>query len=125
MWKITHEAGSILGMTANNLRRKVHLMTRLMDLADDDVRTMLMRHPAVLHLSAKQNIAPTILFLQRSLDLSREDLRAMIVPFPSILGYSLANLKIKIQFLSQGMSIFKGGGEEALCGGTQAPHRRS
>ena len=98
MWKITHEAGSILGMTANNLRRKVHLMTRLMDLADDDVRTMLMRHPAVLHLSAKQNVAPTILFLQRSLDLSREDLRAMIVPFPSILGYSLANLKSKFNF---------------------------
>lgn len=98
MWKITHEAGSILGMTANNLRRKIHLMTRLMDLEDADVRTMLIRHPAVLHLSAKQNIAPTILFLQRSLDLSRKDLRAMIVPFPSILGYSLSNLKSKLNF---------------------------
>ena len=98
MWKITHEAGSILGMTANNLRRKVHLMTRLMDLEEGDVRTMLVRHPAVLHLSAKQNIAPTILFLQRSLDLSRKDLRAMIVPFPSILGYSLPNLKSKLNF---------------------------
>lgn len=98
MWKITHEAGSILGMTASNLRRKIDLMRRLMDLTDDDVRTMLKRHPAVLHLSAKQNVAPTILFLQRSLDLSREDLRCMIVQFPSILGYSLSNLNSKLNF---------------------------
>jgi hypothetical protein len=98
MWRITQDAGSILGMTANNLRRKVQLLKQLMDLTEEEIRIMIIRQPAILHLSAKQNIAPTILYLQRSLDLSRNDLRAILVPCPSILGYSLSNLKSKISF---------------------------
>jgi mTERF domain-containing protein, mitochondrial len=98
MWRITQEAGSVLGMTANNLRRKVQLLKQLMDLTDDEIRTMIIRQPAILHLSATQNLAPTILFLQRSLDLSRNDLRDILVPLPSILGYSLSNLKSKLNF---------------------------
>jgi mTERF domain-containing protein len=107
MWKITNEAGSILGMTAKTLRHKVELMRRTMDLSDDDIRTMMKRHPSILHLSADKNLAPTILFLQRALDLSREDLRALTVPFPSILCYSLANLKAKINLFTKllGFSI--------------------
>jgi mTERF domain-containing protein len=98
MWRITNEAGSVLGMTARNLRKKVQLLQQTMDLTDDDIRTMILRHPAVLHLSAQGNVAPTILFLQRALDLSREDMRKLLVSYPSILGYSLANLKSKINF---------------------------
>lgn len=107
MWKITNEAGSILGMTAKTLRHKVELMRRTMDLSDDDIRTMMKRHPSILHLSADKNLAPTILFLQRALDLSREDLRALTVPFPSILCYSLVTLKAKISLFTKilGFSI--------------------
>ena len=101
MWKITNEAGSILGMTAKTLQRKVELLRRTMDLTDDDIRTIMKRHPSVLQLSANKNLAPTILFLQRSLDLSREDLRALIVPFPSILGYSITNLKAKVNLFTK------------------------
>lgn len=107
MWKITNEAGSILGLTARTLRHKVELLRRTMELSDEDIRTMMKRHPSVLQLSADKNLAPTILFLQRALDLSREDLRALIVPFPSILCYSMTTLKEKINVFTKilGFSI--------------------
>jgi len=98
MWMITHEFGQILGMTAETLRRKVDLLRRTMDLSDDDVRTILMRQPAILHLSADKNLAPTILFLVRALDLSKADLRSIVVPHPSILCCAIKNLKSKLNF---------------------------
>ncbi|KAL7540362.1 hypothetical protein ACHAXR_010052 [Thalassiosira sp. AJA248-18] len=98
MWKITLEAGSILGMTSRNLERKVSLLRRTMNLSDEDVRVILGKQPAVLHYSADRNLAPTILFLVRALDLSKSELRSMVMDCPSILGYSLENLGKKIAF---------------------------
>jgi hypothetical protein len=98
MWKITLEAGSVLGMTANTLRHKINLLRRTMDLSDEDIRVMLGRHPAILHMSADKNLAPKILFLVRALDLSKEELRAIIVHYPSVLCYSKLNLKFKLNF---------------------------
>ena len=101
MWKITHEAGTVLGMTADTLRHKVDLLRRNMDLSDQDIRVMLERQPTVLQLSAEQNLAPTILFLVRALDLSKADLRSIVVEFPCVLCYSTQNLKSKLNFFSR------------------------
>ena len=98
MWKITLEAGSVLGMTPRNLEKKVSLLKRTMDLSDDDVREILGKQPAILHLSADRNLAPTILLLVRALDLSKSELRSIITACPSILGYSLENIKEKLSF---------------------------
>ena len=98
MWKITLEAGSVLGMTPQNLEKKVSLLRRTMDLSDDDVREILGKQPAILHLSADRNLAPTILLLVRALDLSKAELRSIIMTCPSILGYSFDNLKRKLSF---------------------------
>ena len=99
-WKITLEAGSILGMTPRNLEKKVSLLRRTMNLTDEDIREILSKQPAVLHYSADRNLAPTILFLVRGLDLSKADLRTMIMDSPSILGYSQDNLRKKIRFFA-------------------------
>lgn len=98
MWKITLEAGSVLGMTPRNLERKVSLLRRTMNLSDEDVRIILGKQPALLHYSADRNLAPTILFLVRALDLGKSELRKMVMDCPSILGYALGNLKRKIAF---------------------------
>jgi len=98
MWKITLDAGSLLGMTPRNLDKKVSLLRRTMNLSDEDVRVILGKQPALLHYSAERNLAPTILFLVRALDLSKGELRGMIIECPSILGYSLENLKKKFGF---------------------------
>lgn len=101
MWKITYEAGQVLGMTANTLRRKVDLLRRTMDLTDNDVRVILERQPTLLQLSAGQNLAPTILFLVRALDLSKADLRSIVVQFPCVLCYATRNLKSKLNFFTR------------------------
>jgi len=98
MWKITLEAGSVLGMTPRNLEKKVSLLRRTMNLSDEDVRIILAKQPAILHYSAERNLAPTILFLVRALDLSKAELRSMILDCPTILGYSMNNLKKKLRF---------------------------
>ena len=98
MWKITFEAGPVLGMAASTLRRKVDLLQRTMDLSDENVQTILERQPTILQLSADQNLAPTILLLVRALDLSKADLRDLVVQFPCILCYSTKNLKSKLSF---------------------------
>ena len=101
MWKITHDAGQVLGMTANTLRRKVDLLRQTMNLSNEDIQTLLERQPTILHLSADQNLAPTILFLQRALDLSKADLRSIVVPFPCVLCYSIKHLKSKLNFFQR------------------------
>lgn len=101
MWKITLDAGQVLGMTADTLRRKVDLIRRTLNLSDDNVRILLERQPTILQLSADQNLAPTILFLQRALDLSKADLRSIVVQFPCVLCYSIKNLKSKLNFFQR------------------------
>eukprot|EP00550_Attheya_septentrionalis_P001302 CAMPEP_0198287720 /NCGR_PEP_ID=MMETSP1449-20131203/6431_1 /TAXON_ID=420275 /ORGANISM="Attheya septentrionalis, Strain CCMP2084" /LENGTH=680 /DNA_ID=CAMNT_0043985711 /DNA_START=56 /DNA_END=2101 /DNA_ORIENTATION=+ len=98
MWKITHEAGSILGLTVENLKAKVALLTRMMNLSPDDLRTMISRQPSILHLSANSNVAPTILFLVRALEFSKDELCSIVTQYPSILCYSTKNLQTKINF---------------------------
>lgn len=105
LWRITYEAGAALGMTTATIRRKVEVLRDNMNLSDDDVRTILERHPAILHLSADKNLAPTILFLVRALDLGKDDLRAIVVSSPSVLSYRKDNLKSKINFFTRLMGF--------------------
>lgn len=105
MWKITCDAGSVLRMTAAKIRHKVDVLRGLLDLSDDNIRTIIERQPSVLQLSPEKNISPTILHLLRYLDLGRDDLRALIVSCPAILTYSKANLRTKIRFFKQLMGF--------------------
>jgi mTERF domain-containing protein len=98
LWKITFEAGSALGMTAATIRKKVELLRNLVGLSMEEVRTVLGRHPALLHLSAEKNLGPTVLYLVRSLDLGRDDLRSLVVGCPSVLAYSRDRLASKLDF---------------------------
>jgi hypothetical protein len=107
MWKITYEAGSVLGMTAATIRHKVDVLRETMALTDADVRTIIERQPSVLQLSADKNLAPTLLFLLRSLDLGRDDLRRLIVGCPAILTYSRDNLRTKLRFFQHILQFSK------------------
>jgi mTERF domain-containing protein len=101
MWRITYEASSALGMTATTIRHKVDVLRNTMNLTDEDVRSLLERHPTILHLSADKNISPTLLFLIRTLDLGRDELRSLVLASPCVLTYSRANLKSKIKFFTE------------------------
>jgi len=103
MWRITYEASSALAMSTAVVRHKVDVLRETMDLSDENVRTIIERFPAILHLSADKNIAPTILFLLRALDLGRDELRELVVAFPAILSYSRANLNSKLGFFRRVM----------------------
>jgi len=105
MWKITNEAGSVLGFSVANLEKKISLLRRTMNLSDDDVRTIITKQPSILHMSPNRNISPTILFLVRALDLSKDDLRTMIVAYPCILCYSIHNLRHKVKFFTHVMGF--------------------
>jgi len=105
MWKITFEAGSVLGLTAKTLDWKISVLRRNMKLSDDDIREIIRKYPAILHKSADKKLAPTILLLVRALDLSKADLRAMIVKYPCIMGYSAQNLLSKVDFFTGTMGF--------------------
>jgi mTERF domain-containing protein len=105
MWKITNDAGSVLGFTVSNLETKISLLKRLMKLTDDDVREILTKQPTILHMSANRNLSPTILFLVRALDLSKKELRKLVVSYPAILCYSITNLKNKISFFQKELQL--------------------
>jgi len=105
MWKITNEVGSVLGFTVQNLENKINLLRRMMNLTDEDVRTIITKQPSILHMSAARNISPTILFLVRSLDLSKTDLRTLVVAYPCILCYSIQNLARKISFFEKDLGL--------------------
>jgi hypothetical protein len=105
MWKITFEAGSVLGMTTANIRRKVDVLRDNMNLSDNDLRTIIGRQPTILQLSADKNISPTILFLVRALDLGRDDLRLLLLASPTILSYKQTNLNLKINFFTRLMDF--------------------
>ena len=98
MWRITYEASSALGMTTAVIRHKVEVLQETMNLTLDHVRNILERQPTILHLSADQNLAPTLLFLLRALELGRDELRELVLACPAVLCYSINTLKSKIQF---------------------------
>mmetsp|Transcript_425 Transcript_425/g.454 ORF Transcript_425/g.454 Transcript_425/m.454 type:complete len:545 (-) Transcript_425:193-1827(-) len=98
MWKITNNAGSILGFTVRNLKEKISLLTRMMNLSDEDIRIIISKQPSILHLSANRNVSQKILFLVRYLDLSKQCLREMVIAYPCILCYSISNLQKKLMF---------------------------
>ena len=105
MWKITYEAGNVLGLTADNIRKKVRLLRQTMALNDEELRTIIRLSPTILYLSPDKNVGPTILFLQRQLDLSRTELKSLVVQRPYILSYSIPNLGEKIKFFTKVMSF--------------------
>jgi hypothetical protein len=105
MWKITNEAGSILGLKASTLREKVEVVRTSMNLSDEDVKSLITSFPTFLHLSAKQNLSPTILFLLRQLDLGRQELKSLVLGCPAILGYSISNLNDKLSFFTDTMGF--------------------
>ena len=98
MWRITYEASSALGMTTAVIRHKVQVLQETMNLTPDQIRNILERQPTLLHLSADQNLAPTLLFLLRALELGRDELRELVLACPAVLSYSIHNLKSKVQF---------------------------
>ena len=100
MWKITFEAGSILGMTVKNLQEKIALLQRTMNLSTEDIQVLISRHPPILHLSASKNLSPSILTLVRALDLSKADLKTLILSYPCILSYSPSNIQAKLDFFT-------------------------
>jgi mTERF domain-containing protein len=105
MWKITFEAGSVLGMTTATIRKKINVLRENMNLSDADLRRIIEQQPTILQLSADKNISPTILFLVRALDLGRDELRLLILASPSILSYKQSNLKSKIDFFTRLMDF--------------------
>jgi mTERF domain-containing protein len=105
MWRITHEASSALAMSTDVIRHKINVLRDLMDLSDENIRTLLEIQPAILHLSADKNIAPTILYLLRALDLGRDDLRKLVMGSSSVLSYNIQTLQSKISFFTNTMGF--------------------
>ena len=96
MWKLVNKAPSFLGFTPTTIRNKLMVLKATIGLTDQDIRQLLQKQPSILHLSAKKNISPTILYLQRQLDLSKKELRTLVLGCPSLLTYSLGSLHGKI-----------------------------
>ena len=48
MWKITFEAGTVLGLTAETLDWKISVLRRNMKLSDDDIREIINKYPECL-----------------------------------------------------------------------------
>ena len=103
MWKITNEAGSALAMKAVTIREKVDLLRTTMNLSDVQSRELIEKQPTLLHLSAKKNLAPTILFLVRQLDLAPSELRTIVLACPAVLCYARPMLHKKIEFFRRTM----------------------
>ena len=109
MTKITFEAGSVLGMTAANIRHKVSVLKDCLNLNDDDMRTIIEKQPSILHLSADDNIRPKIQLLKEELDCwnannttdEDDDLRRLVVATPAVLCYSPKTLKTKLNFFTR------------------------
>jgi hypothetical protein len=105
MWKITNEAGSVLGMKVSTVRNKVQVLRSTMSLPDEDIRSLITAQPSLLHLSAAKNLSPTILYLQRQLDLGTQELRTLVLGCPALLAYSIHNLQQKILFFRETMGF--------------------
>ncbi|KAL3943957.1 MAG: hypothetical protein SGBAC_001991 [Bacillariaceae sp.] len=107
MWRITNEAGSVLGMKAATLREKVAVLRTTMSLSDEEIRSMITSFPTLLHLSAEKNLSPKVRLLLEKLDLKQEELKTILVGCPSILGYSWSNLNEKFSFFFNTMGYTK------------------
>eukprot|EP00523_Entomoneis_sp_CCMP467_P003364 CAMPEP_0168752438 /NCGR_PEP_ID=MMETSP0724-20121128/18385_1 /TAXON_ID=265536 /ORGANISM="Amphiprora sp., Strain CCMP467" /LENGTH=592 /DNA_ID=CAMNT_0008800685 /DNA_START=200 /DNA_END=1975 /DNA_ORIENTATION=- len=103
MWRITYDAPSALGMTADTIRHKIKVLQETMNLNITELQSIVRRGPALLHLSADKNMAPTILYLLRLLDFSRKELKEMVLACPAILGYKKETLKAKVRFFTDVM----------------------
>jgi mTERF domain-containing protein len=103
MLKITMEAGSALAMKAVTIKEKVDLLRTTMNLSDTETRELIEKQPTLLHLSAKRNLAPTILFLVRQLDLAPSELRTIVLACPAVLCYSRPMLHKKLEFFRRNM----------------------
>jgi hypothetical protein len=115
MWKITHEAGSVLGMYAHTIQTKVNVLRSTMGLTDEELRHVITSQPTILQLSARKNLSPKVLFLIRQLDLGRDDLKRLILGWPGILAYSMPNLKKKIHFVKSHMGYTMDECRTLLC----------
>ena len=100
MWKITHDAATVLGMTADNIRQKVQVLQFAMDLSIDDTKNMIERQPSILQLSAMHNLSPTLDWFLDSLSLSKKELRQLIVAQPCLLTCAESNLEFKLEFFT-------------------------
>jgi hypothetical protein len=103
MWKITNHASSVLGLKAGTVRNKVELLQRLVGFTDSEIRKLITSNPALLQLSAKKNISPTILFWIRQLGIGKDELKTLILGCPSLLKYSRANISGKLSFFQTTM----------------------
>ena len=117
MWKITLEAGSVLGLSVPNLRNKVQFLQTIFSLTDEELQQVLTQFPTILQTSVENNLKPTIQFLEKELlfeeknklnkknepDLSK--LKYMIIQYPCILCYSIPNLKKKLHFFRSSLGL--------------------
>jgi mTERF domain-containing protein len=103
MWKITENAPSVLGFKAGTVRNKIDVLQSLLGLSTQDIQQVIAAQPTLLHMSAKKNISPKILFLQRQLQVSKKELRTLLLGCPNLLNYSRANLNTKIVHFFQGI----------------------
>ena len=102
MFRIIDKAGLVLGFSVANLREKVGVLRELLNLKDDDdMRTIIVKHPSILHLGAKgrrSNLRTTVEYLRKAYDLSKDELRRIVLVRPCVLAYSMKNLKSKESF---------------------------
>ena len=124
MARIEQWAPSALGLTPDTLRTKLHVLNGTLGLTSrEDLVHIVCTSPALLHLSAQDNVIPTVQLLrhlfqrprvpvhttttpgnrQQMMTEAEEDavfLRSLVLACPSILGYSKATLKAKIGFFT-------------------------
>jgi len=103
MWKITNDAPSVLGLKANNVRNKVHVLQSLVGFTDDEIRQLISSQPTLLQLSVKKNLSPSILFWIRQLQFGKEELKTVILGCPALLKYSRSNVQAKLMFFRKTM----------------------
>ena len=101
MWKVTNHASSVLGLKASTVRNKVKVLKSLVGFTDLEIKQLITSNPSLLQLSAKKNIAPTILFWIRQLGIGKEELKILILGCPSLLKYSRSNVSGKLAFFQQ------------------------
>merc|ERR1719221_1702205 len=75
-------------MEAKVLPSLAALQSRL-KLSEVELKTMVVRHPAVLSYSIETNVLPKLDWIQQELELSDDALRTAILSLPARLGYSL------------------------------------
>ena len=103
MWKITNDAPSVLGLKANNVRNKVHVLQSLVGFSDEEIRKLITSQPTLLQLSVKKNLSPTILYWIRQLEIGKNELKKLIMGCPALLKYSRANMHRKLMFFQTTM----------------------